>query len=65
MLAEALGRLTPDHRRALIEVAIGDRTVNEAAAALGVPPGTVKSRLFYALKALQLGLDELGFERTR
>lgn len=65
VLAEALGRLTPDHRRALIEVAIGDRTVNEAAAALGVPPGTVKSRLFYALKALQLGLDELGFERTR
>lgn len=62
VLAEALGRLTPDHRRALIEIAIRERTVNEAAALLGVPPGTVKSRLFYALKALRLGLEELGFE---
>ena len=61
VLAEALGRLTPDHRRALVEVAIRERTVNEAAAVLGVPPGTVKSRVFYALKALRLALEELGF----
>ena len=61
VLAEALGRLTPDHRRALVEVAIRERTVNEAAALLGVPPGTIKSRLFYALKALRLALEELGF----
>ncbi|RDI75867.1 sigma70-ECF: RNA polymerase sigma factor, sigma-70 family [Gaiella occulta] len=61
VLAEALGRLTPDHRRALVEVAIRERTVSEAAAVLGVPPGTVKSRVFYALKALRLGLEELGF----
>ena len=65
VLAEALGRLTPDHRRALIEIAIRERTVNEAAALFGVPPGTVKSRLFYALKALRLGLEELGFEPAR
>lgn len=62
VLAEALGRLTSDHRRALIEVAIRERTVNEAASVLGVPPGTVKSRLFYGLRALRLGLEELGFE---
>ncbi len=48
--AKALGRLTSDHRRALIEVAIRERTVNEAASVLGVPPGTVKSRLFYGLR---------------
>ena len=60
VLAEALGRLTDDHRRALVEVAIRERSVREAAALLGVPPGTVKSRLFYALKALRLALAELG-----
>lgn len=65
VLAEALGRLTPDHRRALVEVAIRERTVNEAAAVLGVPPGTVKSRVFYALKALRLALEELGFGADR
>lgn len=62
VLAEALARLTSDHRRALVEVAIRERTVGEAAAVLGVPPGTVKSRLFYALKALRLILEEIGFE---
>ncbi len=65
VLAEALGRLTPDHRRALVEVAIRDRTVNEAAAVLGVPPGTVKSRLFYGLKALRVAFDELGLGDDR
>lgn len=61
VLAEALARLTPDHRAAIVEVAIRERTVTEAAAALGVPPGTVKSRVFYALKALRLVLEELGW----
>ncbi len=65
VLAEALGRLTADHRRALVEVAIRERTVKEAALALGVPPGTVKSRLFYGLKALRLALEELGFGGDR
>ena len=32
----------------------------EAATALGGPEGTVKSRSFYALRALRLALDEAG-----
>ena len=32
----------------------------EAAATLGIPAGTVKSRTFYALKALKLALQERG-----
>jgi RNA polymerase sigma-70 factor (ECF subfamily) len=27
---------------------------------LGIPPGTVKSRVFYALRALKLALEERG-----
>lgn len=65
VLAEAFGRLTPDHRRVLVEIAIRERTVNETAAMLGVPAGTVKSRVFYALKALRLALEELGFGEGR
>jgi RNA polymerase sigma-70 factor (ECF subfamily) len=34
--------------------------VNEAAVTLGIPPGTVKSRVFYALRALRLALEERG-----
>ena len=35
-------------------------SVAEAAATLGIPAGTVKSRTFYALKALKLALQERG-----
>jgi RNA polymerase sigma-70 factor, ECF subfamily len=44
--------LTSEHRKALIEVFYRGRTAKEAAAALGVPEGTVRSRVFYALRAL-------------
>ncbi|MDQ3028552.1 MAG: RNA polymerase subunit sigma-70, partial [Actinomycetota bacterium] len=37
-----------------------DRSHEEVAAELGVPPGTLRSRLFYGLKALRVALDEMG-----
>lgn len=37
-----------------------DRSVAEAALELGVPAGTVKSRAYYALRALKLALQEAG-----
>lgn len=60
LVADALGALTPQHREALVQTYYAGRTVNEAAAVLGVPPGTVKSRVFYALRALKLALEERG-----
>jgi RNA polymerase sigma-70 factor (ECF subfamily) len=59
-VAEALGRLSPEHRAVLLETYYRGRSVTEAAKVLGVPPGTVKSRTYYALRALRLALEEKG-----
>lgn len=58
-VAEALRMLTPAHREVLIELYYRDRTVVEAAQVLRVPEGTVRSRAYYALRALKLVLEEL------
>jgi RNA polymerase sigma-70 factor (ECF subfamily) len=34
--------------------------VNEAAETLGIPSGTVRSRVFYALRSMKLALEERG-----
>src|SRR5437763_12801288 len=60
LVAEALQSLTSAHREVLNETSLPDRTVNEAAEALGIPVGTVKSRVYYALKALRVVLAERG-----
>ena len=60
LVADALRELSPIHREVLNETILRDRTVNDAAAVLGIPAGTVKSRLYYALRALRLVLDERG-----
>jgi RNA polymerase sigma-70 factor (ECF subfamily) len=59
-VADALGDLRDQHREVLVETYYRGRSVAEAAAVLGVPPGTVKSRTFYALRALRLALEERG-----
>ena len=59
-VAEALQALSPTHREALNETILRDRTVNQAAEVLGIPVGTVKSRVSYALRALRLVLAERG-----
>ncbi|MBX6371083.1 MAG: sigma-70 family RNA polymerase sigma factor [Acidothermus sp.] len=59
-VADALNSLSPDHRRVLVETYYRGRSVAEAAAVLGIPQGTVKSRTYYALRALRLILEERG-----
>ncbi|HEX5510158.1 MAG TPA: sigma factor-like helix-turn-helix DNA-binding protein, partial [Actinomycetales bacterium] len=60
VVAEALRRLSKEHRDVLLETYYQGRSVADAAARLGVPSGTVKSRTHYALKALRLVLEEMG-----
>jgi RNA polymerase sigma-70 factor, ECF subfamily len=59
-VADALRALRPEHRGVLLETYYRGHSVSEAAVALGIPPGTVKSRTFYALRALKLALEERG-----
>ncbi|MGF1654208.1 MAG: sigma-70 family RNA polymerase sigma factor [Actinomycetales bacterium] len=63
VLRHALARLTPEHRQVLALVQLAGLSVAEAAEHLGVPPGTVKSRTYYALKALRLAYEEMGGTR--
>ena len=60
VVAEALTRLTVDHRRVVVECYYRGSSVAEAAERLGIPEGTVKSRAHYALRALRVVLDEMG-----
>jgi RNA polymerase sigma-70 factor (ECF subfamily) len=59
-VAEALASLRPEHREVLLETYYRGRSVKEASEVLGIPAGTVKSRTYYALRALKLALEERG-----
>ena len=63
VLTEAITKLSPEHRAVLLECYYRGKPVSEAAQHLGVPEGTVKSRTHYALRALRLALEEMGWAR--
>ena len=56
----ALRTLSTEHRQALFECYFRGASVAQAAETLGVPPGTVKSRTHYALRALRRAIDGMG-----
>lgn len=60
VVQEALHRLSPEHRVALVETHLKDRPYAEVAAEQGVPVGTLRSRVFYGLKAMRVTMDEMG-----
>ncbi|HXQ61255.1 MAG TPA: sigma-70 family RNA polymerase sigma factor [Acidimicrobiales bacterium] len=60
---EALRRLRPEHSQVLVETYYRGRSGREVALELGIPEGTVRSRLFYALQSLRLTLDEMGWDQ--
>jgi RNA polymerase sigma-70 factor (ECF subfamily) len=61
-IEEAMRRIGEDHRRVLVETYYRARPYAEVAEELGVPEGTVKSRVYYGLRALRVVLEEMGYE---
>jgi len=59
-VVQALRTLTPSHREILLETYFHGRTTQEAAEVLGLPLGTAKSRVYYALRALRAALQQRG-----
>jgi RNA polymerase sigma-70 factor (ECF subfamily) len=59
---EAMRRIGEEHRRVLVETHYRGRPYAEVAEELGVPEGTIKSRVYYGLRALRVVLEEMGFE---
>jgi RNA polymerase sigma-70 factor (ECF subfamily) len=49
----ALDKLSAEHREVLVEMYYRGRTVTETAQVLGIPPGTVKSRSYHAMRTLR------------
>ena len=60
LVSAAMQFLSAEHRAVLYECYFRGSSVAQAAETLGIPPGTVKSRTHYALRALRLALDEMG-----
>jgi RNA polymerase sigma-70 factor (ECF subfamily) len=60
VVIDALRTLGHPHRQILVETYFRGRTVAEAAGALGLPLGTAKSRLYYAMRALRVALEQHG-----
>jgi RNA polymerase sigma-70 factor, ECF subfamily len=52
LVLQALDSLSPEQRVVLEDVYLHGKTVRETAEALGIPPGTVKSRTHAALRSL-------------
>jgi RNA polymerase sigma-70 factor (ECF subfamily) len=57
VVLDALEGLSPEHRSVIEEIYFRGRPVAETAAVLDIPPGTVKSRSYYALRALREKLE--------
>ncbi|NUS15332.1 MAG: sigma-70 family RNA polymerase sigma factor [Streptomyces sp.] len=60
LVTDALHELNAKHRSVLIDCYYRGNTAAQIAAARQLPPGTVRSRIYYALQALRLALQERG-----
>jgi len=58
LVTNALQHLSPAHRTVLVETFYHDRALATVARHLGIPAGTARSRLHYALHALRKQIQE-------
>ena len=52
-IRQAMSRLSEEHQIVLVQLHYRGRTMRETATELDIPPGTVKSRSYHALRALR------------
>lgn len=64
MVREALDSLSPAHTQVLMLAHEEGLTQSQIAGRLGLPLGTVKTRMFHGLRALRGALMERGFDAT-
>ena len=58
LVADSVRALSGEHRAVLVAAYWERLSTNEISERLHIPEGTVKSRLYYALRILRAGLDE-------
>jgi RNA polymerase sigma-70 factor (ECF subfamily) len=63
LINAALDRLSAEHRAVVRSMYYDGRTVADTARRLSVPEGTVKSRAYYAVRALRAVFEEMGVLR--
>jgi RNA polymerase sigma-70 factor (ECF subfamily) len=63
-ISAALRNLSPEHQQVIDLCYVRERPHSEVAATLGVPVGTVRSRLFYARQAMRTALDAIGADHA-
>ena len=65
ILAACVSKLSPAHREIIDLIYYHDKSVTEAAEIIGVPPSTVKTRMFYARNEIAELLRKRGIARNR
>ena len=64
ILRDCLKQLSPAHREIIDLVYYHERTIDDVAEIIGVPPNTVKTRMFYARKRIGELLAARGLDRA-
>lgn len=60
LIGDALATLSGDHREVIVRAYYRGLSTRQIATELGVPDGTVKSRMHYGMRALREALQEMG-----
>jgi RNA polymerase sigma-70 factor (ECF subfamily) len=60
LIRRAMGRIKEIHRQVIYLHDIKQNTLDEISARLGIPVGTIKSRLFYGRKELRAAIESLS-----
>lgn len=64
LLTQAMAVLTPEHREVISAVHLENWTYQSLSEATGVPVGTLRTRMYYGMRALRAAIEEVPDERA-